>query len=97
MNSKITPSLGISGDSVYSIGFFVKFIITQFIKHKKHHQNAAGNPDCQAGDVDKGIPFVSFDCSESNFQIISKQNRSPVEPEQRYFLMDSYICTVFFG
>jgi hypothetical protein len=61
---------GIQPQPEYSIRFLMVSVVTELCCDVHQDQNAAGHPDGETGDVNKGVPFVSFDISQGAFQIV---------------------------
>src|SRR4051812_1238215 len=74
----ITNSFGImkfSTDTVYTILLWMKIIKTGFKTDYQEEQQTRGNTDGESECVDESIAFISFQISESGFEIIPKHKR----------------------
>ncbi len=55
----------------------VKLVKAQFILNPEENEDAGGQADSQAENVDKGIASVFFEITESDFKIISDHDDTP--------------------
>jgi hypothetical protein len=61
---------GIQSQAVDIVDIIVELIETELGHDEDKDQYAAGHPDAEAGDIDKGIPFVLRYIPDSGFQVV---------------------------
>jgi hypothetical protein len=67
----LIPYPPFDADPVNPVRFFMVAIVAEFIHNKKDNQEAAGYPESQSGNVDKGVSFLPQQVSQSDFKIVS--------------------------
>jgi hypothetical protein len=55
----------------------VEAIIVQFIQHPETDQDATGQADGQAENIQKGIPFMPESVSQGDFEVLDPDGQAP--------------------